>query len=157
MTYEEKLNTLNHFSMNDFITISKELLPSEYRARPWLHVNHGIDLLTTEEQLCAYIAAYGEMHHIKCMASYQNFDFNSLGTNIELIDWGCGQAVGSLTFIDMLREREKLNLLRKVTLIEPSIQALKRATINIQKATNGTIQILPVNKYLPGDGTTDEI
>lgn len=157
MTYEEKLNTLNHFSMNDFITISKELLPSKYRACPWLHVNHGIDLLTTEEQLYAYIAAYGEMHHIKCMASYQNFDFNSLGTNIELIDWGCGQGVGSLTFIDMLRERDKLNLLRKVTLIEPSIQALKRATINIQKATNGTIQILPVNKYLPGDGTTDEI
>lgn len=157
MTYEEKLNTLSHFSMNDFIAISKDLLPAEYRTCPWLHVNHGVELLSEEGQLCAYIAAYGEMHHVKCKASYQNFDFESLTTTIEIVDWGCGQGIGSLTFIDMLRERDKLQLLRKVTLIEPSQLALERATLNIQKATNGTIHVHPIKKYLPGDGTTDEI
>ena len=157
MVYEEELNAFSHFSMDDFITISKELLPSQFRVCPWLHVNHGVDLLSTEDQLCAYIAAYGEMHSVKCKAAYQNFDFDSIGTNIEIVDWGCGQGVGSLTFIDMLKEREKLHLLRKVTLVEPSITALKRATINIQKATNGSILVLPIKKYLPGYGANDEI
>lgn len=157
MSYEEKLKALGLFSMDDFIAISKELLPSQYRACPWHYVKHGVDLLSTEDQLCAYIAAYGEMHHVKCKAAFQNFKFESIGTNIEVIDWGCGQGVGSLSFIDMLRERDKLHLLKKVTLIEPSIAALKRATINIQKATNGSILVLPIKKFLPGYGAADEI
>ena len=156
MPYTERLNAIDHFSMDDFIRISKEMLPSQYRTRPWLYINHGVDLLATEEQLCAYIAAYGEMHQIKCKVSYQNFDFDSIST-IEIIDWGCGQGIGSLTFIDMLRDREKLQFLRKVTLIEPSTAALNRATINIQKATYGSIQVLPINRYLPGNGTNNEI
>ena len=156
MTYKERLNTVGNFSMNDFIKISKELLPAEYRIHPWHHVNHGVDLLSTEDQLFAYIAAYGEMHHIKCRTSFQNFDFESLG-NIEIIDWGCGQGIGSLTFIDMLRERDKQHLLRKVTLIEPSAVALKRATVNIQKATNGSILVFPINKYLPGNEKREDI
>lgn len=157
MYYREKLNTLSHFSMNDFIDISKELLPDKCKNRPWDYVNHGVDLLTTEEQLSAYIAAYGEMHHVKCKAAFQNFDFESIATNFEIIDWGCGQGVGSFTFIDMLKDRGKLHLLRKITLIEPSSAAINRAMTNIQKATNGAIQIEPVNKFLPGDNTTDEV
>jgi hypothetical protein len=157
MSYEEKLKALSQFSMDDFIAISKELLPSEYRACPWHYINHGVDLLSTEDQLCAYIAAYGEMHHVKCKASFQNFNFEAISTNVEIIDWGCGQGIGSLSFIDMLRERNKLHLLKKVTLVEPSIAALKRATINVQKATNGSILVLPIKKYLPGYGVADEI
>ena len=34
MSYEEKLKALGLFSMDDFIAISKELLPSQYRACP---------------------------------------------------------------------------------------------------------------------------
>ena len=156
MTYEEKLNTLEYFSMEIFIKVSKELLPPQYRINPWQYVGHGVGLLSTDEQLYAYIAAYGEMHQVKCRASFQNFDFDSLSTNFEVIDWGCGQGVGVLTFIDMLRERDKLNLLKKATLIEPSLSALKRAKTNIEKATNGTIQLLPINKYLPGNNIHEE-
>ncbi len=157
MTYEEKLNTLEYFSMEIFIKVSKELLPPQYRINPWQYVGHGVGLLSTDEQLYAYIAAYGEMHQVKCRASFQNFDFDSLSTNFEVIDWGCGQGVGVLAFIDMLRERDKLNLLKKATLIEPSLSALKRAKTNIEKATNGTIQLLPINKYLPGNNIHEEI
>lgn len=157
MSYEEKLNACSPFTMDSFIAISKDLLPDNYRSCPWQYVNHGVGLLSTDDQLCAYIAAYGEMHHVKCRAAFQNFSFDSIGTNIEVVDWGCGQGVGSLSFIDMLRDRDKLHLLRKVTLIEPSMAALKRATMNVQKATNGSILVLPIKKYLPGDGTADEL
>lgn len=157
MTYLDKINSLSHFSMDDFIDISRKLLPNEYKSRPWEKINHGLSLLSTEEQLCAYIAAYGEMHLAKCKASFQNFNFESIKSNIEIIDWGCGQGIGSLTFIDMLKDRDMLYLLKRVTLIEPSNIALIRANINIQKATNGNIHIQPINKFLPGNGSNDEV
>lgn len=157
MTYEEKLNEYSHFTMDDFIKVSKELLPHKFHVRPWTYIDHGVGLLSTEEELCAYIVAYGEMHSIKCRAAFQNFNFDSIDTSVEIIDWGCGQGVGALTFVDMLRERDKLKLLKRVTLIEPSLIALNRATINMQKATNGSVLVLPINKYLPGNGTVEEI
>ena len=157
MTYQERINTFAHFSMSDVINISKDLLPAKHRRFPWKCINHGIDLLHSEEQLCAYMAAYGEMHYIKCKVSFQNFNFESLATNIEIVDWGCGQGIGTLTFIEMLKERDKLHLLKRVTLIEPSLAALERATLNVQKITNGSILVLSINKYLPGNGENNEI
>lgn len=117
-------------------------------ASPWLHVDHGTELLTSEDQLCAYIAAYGDMHMLKCRGIFQSIDFDKLG-NCEIWDWGCGQALASLTFSDMLKERGKSFLLRKITLVEPSGPALQRAEINMRKACPNA-RIIAVNKYLPG-------
>ena len=40
-------------------------LPEHMKARPWDATDHGRAILQTEDQLNAYIAAYGEMHFIK--------------------------------------------------------------------------------------------
>lgn len=154
--YLDLISQCRLFSMDDFIRISQKLLPPEYKSCPWNYVNHGVGLLETEEQLCAYIVAYGEMHQVKCKAAFQNFPFESL-TNFEIVDWGCGQGIATLTLIDMLRERGKLNLFRQATLIEPSLIALSRAQLNVNKASNGSINIIPINKYLPGNKTKEEI
>jgi hypothetical protein len=58
---------------------------------PWKYVNHGVDLLTSEDELNAYMLAYGEMHNVKCRAAFQNFPFDKIYSNIEIVDWGCGQ------------------------------------------------------------------
>ena len=50
-------------------------LPPDMRARPWEATDHGRAVLQTAEQLNAYLAAYGEMHFIKCKAALQNFPF----------------------------------------------------------------------------------
>ena len=157
MTYSEHVRQSIDLSVSEIIRISKDMLPSQYRSRPWELVNHGINLLDSEEQLCAYISAYGEMHWAKCRAAFQNFPFSSLLSNFEIVDWGCGQGIGSITLIEMLRERDKLNLLHKVTLIEPSEVALKRAHTNIDKATNHNITILTHQKYLPYNNNLNEI
>ena len=151
-TYKEKISNLRELTMEDIIRICRELLPNQYCRRPWEIVNHGTDLLDTEDQLNAYIAAYGEMHWAKCRAAFQNFSFDEyLTSSIEVVDWGCGQGVASISLSEMLRERDKLNLLRKVTLVEPSEAALNRAYINVDKATNHRISVLPLLKYLPSN------
>ena len=105
MTYREKIAGLRELAMLDIIRICRELLPHQYRKRPWDIVNHGTDLLSTEDQLNAYIAAYGEMHWVKCRAAFQNFSFEEeLISSIEIVDWGCGQGIASISLIEMLRE-----------------------------------------------------
>ena len=156
MGFESAISRIHPYTMESFIDVSKSMLPQHMRVCPWNFVNHGTGLLNSNEELCAYISAYGEMHEIKCRGAFQNIDFDKLG-NIEIWDWGCGQGLASLTLIDMLREREKLHLLKKVTLIEPSLVALERAELNVKTAFP-SIQIITINKYLPAESdSVDQI
>ncbi|MCM1140691.1 MAG: UvrD-helicase domain-containing protein [Muribaculum sp.] len=152
MEFERVISQIHPYTMESFINVSTSMLPQHMKVCPWNFVNHGTELLKSNEELCAYISAYGEMHEIKCRGAFQNIDFEQLG-NIEIWDWGCGQGLATLTLIDMLREREKLHLLKKVTLVEPSLIALERAELNIKKAFPN-IQIITINKYLPADSNS---
>lgn len=131
-------------------------IDEQYRLKPWKILSHGTELLTTELQLNAYIVAYGDMHQGKCRAAFQKFPFDKLTSAFEIIDWGAGQGIASLTLCDMLKERDCIALLKKVTLIEPSEPALKRAVTFITKAYPAAT-VVPVNQYLPGRGGDNEI
>ena len=125
---------------------------------PWTHpeLNRGINLLSTEEALNCYMSAYGDMHVNKCRAAMMNFPFDKLLGNIEIVDWGCGQGLGSATIIDILKQRDLLRWLKKVTLIEPSERAIIRATLNIKLLTQNLVEIDTKNKYLPSKGISEE-
>ena len=131
-------------------------LPESIKARPWEVTNHGRAILQTEEQLNAYIAAYGEMHFIKCRAALQNFPFESL-TNYEIIDWGCGQGLASLTLYDMLKEHRKVYGLKRITLIEPSKPALQRAEKFIRRVADQRVEIVSINKCIPSSKDSNDL
>lgn len=138
-------------------------IPSNWRQRPWDHLNHGKAVLDSEELLNAYIAAYGEMHIIKCRMAMQNFPFEDLVfsrsdkgeitrlRNFELYDWGCGQGIGSLVFLQMLYEREMLYGLKRITLVEPSTIAISRAEQWVKQAANASTDIRIVNRFIPAN------
>lgn len=89
-------------------------LPYNLKRRPWEVTNHGRDVLKTEDQLNAYLAAYGEIHIVKCRAALQNFPFEDIRNyTFEIFDWGCGQGIATLTLVEMLRERALLKSLKK--------------------------------------------
>ncbi|WP_461101634.1 hypothetical protein [Spirosoma koreense] len=87
-------------------------------------------MLTTEAQCIAYLAAYGDMHRLKLDRAFTKF-FTTVGdlsaAPIEIIDWGCGQGLGSGVLIDYIREHALPLSLSRVTLVEPSKLALNRA------------------------------
>lgn len=129
-------------------------LPSTMQARPWEVTDHGRKILTTEDELNAYIAAYGEMHIVKCRASLQNFPFDDLASHsYEIFDWGCGQGLATLTLLDMLKDRNLLARLESVYLIEPSSLALSRATLWVTQTVGPGVKVVQVNKPIPGDTT----
>ena len=125
-------------------------LPSKMKEKPWTYTDHGRKVLQTEDELNAYIAAYGEMHVIKCRAAMQNFPFNDLENySFEIFDWGCGQGLATLVLLDMLHDRGKVHRLKKIYLIEPSSIALARAKSWVTRYGAPGIEVIAVNKSIP--------
>lgn len=140
----------------ELIRYCTSLLPDNIKARPWDATNHGRAILQTEEQLNAYIAAYGEMHFIKCRAALQNFPFETL-TNYEIVDWGCGQGIASLTLHDMLKEHGKAYGLKRITLIEPSEPALRRAEAFVKRTIDHRVEVIAINKCIPSSEESNDL
>lgn len=135
-------------------------LPYNLQRRPWEVTNHGRDVLKTEDQLNAYLAAYGEIHIIKCRAALQNFPFDEIRNyTFEIFDWGCGQGIATLTLVEMLRDRDLLKSLKKITLIEPSQAALSRASSWVKQNAGPGIEIVSVNEFIPSseDGVMESV
>lgn len=142
-------------NIDDIVDLCHQLVPTAYKTRPWTHPElvHGINVLASDEALNCYMAAYGEMHVGKCRAAMMNFPFEELQGSIEIVDWGCGQGIGSATVVDVLKQHNLLQWVKRITLIEPSEQALLRAESNITKITNSSIEIQANKKYLPSNGS----
>lgn len=151
MPYAEDIKQCN--SIDDIIDYCHNALPEEYKGRPWTHpeLNHCINLLASDVALNCYMSAYGDMHVTKCRAAMMNFPFNDIQGSIEIVDWGCGQGIGSATIIEVLRQRNLFQWLRKITLIEPSHSAIERANDNIRTLTHGTVKIDVKNLFLPAN------
>ena len=151
MPYAEDIKQCN--SIDDIIDYCHNALPEEYKGRPWTHpeLNHGINLLASDVALNCYMSAYGDMHVTKCRAAMMNFPFNDIQGSIEIVDWGCGQGIGSATIIEVLRQRNLFQWLRKITLIETSHSAIERANDNIRTLTHGTVKIDVKNLFLPAN------
>lgn len=151
MPYAEDIKQCN--SIDDIIDYCHNALPEEYKGRPWTHpeLNHGINLLASDVALNCYMSAYGDMHVTKCRAAMMNFPFNDIQGSIEIVDWGCGQGIGSATIIEVLRQRNLFQWLRKITLIEPSHSAIERANDNIRTLTHSTVKIDVKNLFLPAN------
>lgn len=134
-------------------------LPANLRNCPWIATDHGRLVLQTEEQMDAYLAAYGEMHIVKCKAALQNFPCNNPDDeiykhNYEIFDWGCGQGIATLTLLEFLRERKLLGRLNGITLIDPSTIALNRAQKWVQQNAGPAIKVKAINCPIPQDENT---
>lgn len=156
MGYTERISSISNLTMDAIIENCRRHIPERYRMRPYCHpeLNHGLDLLSSDEGLDCYIGAYGEMHQAKCKAAMQNMPFppndeRDVSLSLEIVDWGCGQGIGTVCLIDYLKERELTQWVKKITLIEPSEASLNRAVTNVAKATFNGVRIVSINEYLP--------
>jgi len=130
--------------------------PSTERAnfqRPYDDLDRGKRVLTNETECNQYIARYGGHHFYKLYAAYASTSFECIeGRDVEIIDWGCGQALATCILIDYLIQIGiKVNVL-SITLIEPSLVALRCGCNHVQKmfqndaSINSSIR--KVDKYI---------
>lgn len=159
--YKEAILATENLSINEIIRISKESLPQQYKISPWTYpgLNHGIAVLETEEQCCAYMAAYGSMHQSKINEVLDNIKIDDFRNNdIQIIDWGCGQGLATVCLFDFFNKQNiPLELVKRVVLIEPSEMALQRAILHVSAYIgNDNEKIASIKKFLD-DVNSDEI
>ena len=77
MSYKDRIGAIRNVTMDAIINDCRLHVPPQHKFRPYFHpeLNHGLDLLKSEEALDCYMGAYGEMHHSKCKAVLQNLPF----------------------------------------------------------------------------------
>ncbi len=110
-------------------------------------LQRGVRVLTEQNQLLAYINSYGKMHYAKVMSAFSALSNQAISSQIEIYDWGCGQGLASVCFLEYINDRSEAINIQVLTLIEPSEIALKRASLHIRKFNNSS-SIYTINKDL---------
>ena len=106
-------------------------LPTQLQDELYEALNRGIDILDSEPQMVTYLYAFGPMHQAKLNYAFKHLPEEFLEQpEINIIDYGCGQALGTMCYADFLRENGYAQKVKTITLIEPSEMCLKRAALH---------------------------
>lgn len=155
---QELLNNFSDFGFETIKDVAKSFLKSKTtfeKDRLWSELNNGIAILQTADQLNAYVYSYGKMHELKL-----NDSFNKLFSKINfsehstysIIDYGCGQGIATTVFLSYLKKHKlRQKQIEKIILIEPSLPALKRGSLNVLttlKPLKQNPKIETINKVL---------
>ena len=91
MSYIDDIRNARILTIDEIVRISINHVPNRYRIEPWKYMDNqgrtlgrGTVVLETEEQCCAYMAAYGPMHKHKLMRALDERSFLILRYRMEL-------------------------------------------------------------------------
>lgn len=100
-------------------------------------IGRGVNITVDEIELFRYLKCYGNMHKAKMLSALDKPFPQNFNSNVDIIDWGCGQGLATLIFL----EKYGCANVRQITLIEPSVLAIKRAALHCKlKAPNTSIR-----------------
>lgn len=125
-----ELIAANNYDMSEIWGLNRELYNNLLHTDSiFRSLGRGTAVLTTEDQLVVYMSQLGKMHFAKLKDAFDGLPDDL--EDIHLFDWGCGQAPASKMFIDRFSSEN----IKSVTLIEPSLAALKRASLHVSRDT----------------------
>ncbi len=136
LNMDKSFFNIHRISSNIYSEIQKDSI--------YYSLRKGKEILKTEAQLYAYIYALGKMHNAKLESAFAHLPSVFFKTPINLIDWACGQGLGTISIKDFLNQNNIDQRITQITLIEPSSIALKRAAFHV---INGS-PIHTINKKL---------
>ena len=114
-------------------------------------LERGVVQIDSEPQMLVYLYAFGNMHQAKLNKAFENVpEVFFEQPEINIIDYGCGQAIGTMCYLDFIRQKGVSQKVKRVTLIEPSEICLKRAALH-------TSAFLPKAEILTVNNTFDEL
>ena len=106
-------------------------LPTKLTTELYDSLNRGTDLLDSEPSMLVYLFSFGKMHQAKLNYAFSKIPDGFMDqSEINIIDYGCGQAVGTMCYADYLKARGDNQKIKSITLIEPSEICLKRAALH---------------------------
>ena len=157
--FREIIKRCNDLSLETIRDAARQALPIRYRDKPWKLTSQGGSdtdntIYSQELQLDAYLASYTDWHKGKLSKAFSLLE-EPMPRLINVIDWACGQGIGTLFMLDYIRKKNLYCTIKEVILIEPSEIALERAEFLIG-LTDRNIKIRTFNKEI-NDVTEDEL
>ena len=149
-TYTKQILNLNSPSFQQIRKIAGESISnlSQYeRDILWEELDHGVSLLDSHEQMCQYMTSYGNMHQAKLLDAFKKLPYEIFTRPFEVVDWGCGQAMGTINLFDFLKERNLQTNIKKITLVEPSKTALERGLLHTSVYISNSVTVKSLNDY----------
>ena len=156
--YALQVECATNINFDDIKRIAKFFvmqLPEAVQNKIYNELEHGEQILDSEPQLNMYLYSFGNMHQAKMKHAFSNIDKDWFDNKeIEIIDYGCGQALATMLYHDYLQTNDISQTVSKITLIEPSEKALCRAGLHA-KAFYPEAEIRTINKLLNDVAPTD--
>ena len=140
----------DEFIIEEDTNYSKDIqrVPRNFQSIKMLSVNRasgngisgrGVQQIQTEDGLFDYMRNYGNMHQAKVESALTRPFPQEFDKPISLIDWGCGQGIASMVFM----EKYGTANIKQIILIEPSEITLRRAALHCKKyAPNVPLQTI---------------
>lgn len=127
----ERIKDITFTKLRSVVVDFTRRLPADLNSELYEAIQHGVCQLQSEPELNMYIHALGLMHEAKLQHAFEHLPSEFTDNKaIEIIDYGCGQAIGTICYADFLRKNGYAQEVRRITLIEPSEIALKRAALH---------------------------
>ena len=145
--YSKKLYQISNPTFKKIQQISKNYI-MDIGNPDSLHyqLNQGVTIIEEQDLLYKYLFNYGKMHKAKLYSSFDEVIYQLNNQTINIIDWGCGQALATYLLIDYIKEKNLKIKLSNITLIEPSQLALSRGLLHIDVLKENPIKIRAINK-----------
>ena len=151
--YRNKIKNSVSIQFDDIVTYAQMSLPDEYYDSPFKYFHcgnrsRGATPIDEELGLICYLAAYGRLHKEKLLLALNHMHLKSIcPQRINIVDWGCGQGLASLVFLDYIESQGIECSVDSITLIEPSALAIDYAELYInQKVKDSATVLYKVNK-----------
>ena len=149
--YALQVECATNINFDDIKRIAKFFvmqLPEAVQNKIYNDLDRGVNIIDSEPQLNMYLHSFGNMHQAKMRQAFSNIGNDWFGNKeIEIIDYGCGQALATMLYHDYLQKEGIRQTVSKITLIEPSKKALCRAGLHA-KAFYPEAEIHTINKLL---------
>lgn len=155
--FKSAIQAKSAIRFRDIIRFAGQFVPEEYygpEAWKYFHREGSSDdrgrrPITEDAAIMCYLVAYGQMHQSKLKIAFNAMLGKvRLPSRINIVDWGCGQGLGTMVLLDYLKETGYECLVDNVILIEPSSLALEYAHLYVSKRLSAQrTGIKVVNKY----------
>jgi DNA repair exonuclease SbcCD ATPase subunit len=96
------------------------------------------------DEMQKYLAENGKMHKALMYDALEQFLEKLDGDTIALIDWGCGQGIGSMLVLDYIREKQLDIKIEQVLLIDSNKEKLSRSMLQLEALAKNHAQITAV-------------
>lgn len=105
----------------------------------------GEAIIDKSDLLYKYMVSFGTKHKAKLYSAFDVALPHLQRQNVNIVDWGCGQALATTVLMNYLQENRLDITIKNICLLEPSMQALSRGLLHVDIFKTNQVNVKAIN------------